>query len=77
MLLVVPESGEEPAAEAIQSYCLERLAAFKVPEEILFVEALPRTSVGKIQKAEVRTWLQSGEADVNSAIGELHVPERQ
>lgn len=75
--LVVPQSGEETAVEAIQSYCHERLAAFKVPEEILFVESLPRTSVGKIQKAEVRAWLQSGEADVNSASGELQVPQWQ
>ena len=74
--LVVPESGEEPAAEAIQSLCHERLAAFKVPEEILFVESLPRTSVGKIQKEEVRVWLQSGEADVISDSGKLRITQK-
>jgi 2,3-dihydroxybenzoate-AMP ligase len=36
-----------------------RLAAFKVPDRIEFVDALPRTSVGKIRKQVVRDRLAS------------------
>jgi non-ribosomal peptide synthetase component E (peptide arylation enzyme) len=37
------------------------MARFKVPERVEFVEALPRTSVGKIQKQVVRDRLSSVE----------------
>jgi crotonobetaine/carnitine-CoA ligase len=47
------------SGEAIRSYCAKRLAAFKVPDRIEFVDALPRTSVGKIQKQVVRGRLAS------------------
>ena len=45
--------------DAIRSYCAKRLAAFKVPDRIEFVDALPRTSVGKIRKQVVRDRLAS------------------
>jgi crotonobetaine/carnitine-CoA ligase len=35
-------------------WCASRLAPFKVPGSIEFVDGLPRTSVGKIQKEELR-----------------------
>jgi acyl-CoA synthetase (AMP-forming)/AMP-acid ligase II len=45
------ELGEE---EAI-SFCRERLADFKCPREIRFVESLPVTSAGKVDKKRLRT----------------------
>ncbi|CAN5502457.1 ATP-dependent acyl-CoA ligase [soil metagenome] len=41
-------------------WCTSRLAAFKVPSSIEFVDGLPRTSVGKIQKEELRQGRASG-----------------
>ncbi len=41
-------------------WCSSRLAAFKVPGNIEFVDGLPRTSVGKIQKEELRRGRASG-----------------
>ena len=38
----------------LTEWCATRLAAFKVPGSIEFVDGLPRTSVGKIQKEELR-----------------------
>jgi long-chain acyl-CoA synthetase len=35
------------------SHCRERLAAFKIPRLIEFVETLPRSSVGKVLKAQL------------------------
>ena len=35
-------------ADALRDYCHERLADYKVPQRIEFVEALPRTASGKI-----------------------------
>ena len=52
-LVVVAEGGELTAAE-LTEWCAARLAKFKVPGWIEFVDSLPRTSVGKIQKEELR-----------------------
>ena len=54
--IAMAESHLTLAAEAVQSHCAAHLSAFKVPEHVRFVETLPRTSVGKIQKAVIRTW---------------------
>lgn len=51
---VVPESGADLCEEGLRTYCAGRLAGFKVPDRIVFVDALPRTSVGKIRKQVVR-----------------------
>jgi carnitine-CoA ligase len=56
--IVVREPASDLTAEAIQAYCAQRLARFKVPERVEFVDALPRTSVGKIQKNLVRDALR-------------------
>ena len=51
---VVPKAGVDLSEDAIRTYCAKRLAAFKVPDRIEFVDTLPRTSVGKIRKQVVR-----------------------
>jgi fatty-acyl-CoA synthase len=40
----------------------ERLAKFKAPSEVLFCEALPRTSTGKVQKFLLREQLEEASA---------------
>ncbi len=55
--VVVRKPSAEVTAEDIRGHCATRLAPFKVPERVEFVDALPRTSVGKIQKQIVREWL--------------------
>lgn len=41
--------------EDLLAWCRERLAPFKVPSAVFFVDALPRTSVGKIRKEQLRS----------------------
>ena len=59
VVVVVRKPDATLTAEKVQTHCTERLAPFKVPERVEFVEALPRTSVGRIQKQIVRDMLQS------------------
>ena len=40
--------------EEIKAYCRERLAAYKVPQQIEFRGELPRTDVGKVSRRELR-----------------------
>ncbi len=39
-------------------YCATNLAKYKVPARILFVDTLPKTSVGKINKNDLRTYVE-------------------
>ncbi|MBI4305365.1 MAG: AMP-binding protein [Chloroflexi bacterium] len=48
---VVLRSEADPAA--IQAFCREHLASFKVPEKIYVTTQLPRTATGKIQRRHV------------------------
>ena len=38
----------------IKKYCLERLANYKVPKQVMFVYSLPREADGKINKDKLR-----------------------
>jgi acyl-CoA synthetase (AMP-forming)/AMP-acid ligase II len=38
----------------LEAYCRERLARFKVPKSFHVVDELPRNSIGKIQKSELK-----------------------
>ncbi len=46
---------EPVTPEELAAYCLERLAAFKVPEWYSFVEELPTTPTGRVKKALLKT----------------------
>jgi fatty-acyl-CoA synthase len=47
----------EASEEELVSHCRERLARFKVPKEVRFVEALPRSGMNKVLKDELRAVL--------------------
>jgi len=47
------EKGQASEAEII-AYARERIAGYKLPKSIDFVDALPRTPSGKILKRELR-----------------------
>jgi long-chain acyl-CoA synthetase len=51
---VVPRSPAAPAAEELRGYVAERLVHYKVPKEIRIVQALPKTTVGKPDKRQLR-----------------------
>ncbi|MDQ6692462.1 MAG: AMP-binding protein [Candidatus Dormibacteraeota bacterium] len=43
--------GERPAEEDLIAFAQERLAKFKCPRSIRFIEALPRNAMGKVQRS--------------------------
>jgi len=47
--VVVPRNGAAPTVEDIQSWCRERMAAYKVPAVIEFSDSLPKSPTGKVQ----------------------------
>ncbi|AEJ38326.1 AMP-dependent synthetase and ligase [Sulfobacillus acidophilus TPY] len=51
---IVPKPGMTVTAEELRQFCRDRLAHYKVPTSFEFVEALPRTASGKVQKYVLR-----------------------
>jgi long-chain acyl-CoA synthetase len=51
---VVPSRGAEVDVAALDEHCRAQLAAYKVPRRFLVVDDLPRSSVGKILRRELR-----------------------
>jgi len=51
---VVRRAGSEIDARALEAHLLTQLARFKVPRDYVFVDALPRNAVGKVQHFRLR-----------------------
>ena len=64
LLYCVLAEGAKATEDEVIGWCRERLASFKVPGEIRFVDALPRTSVGKVQKEALRSGGAAVEGDL-------------
>ena len=43
----------------VKSYCKQRLANYKVPEHVVFVEGLPYSETGKVVRRELVEMIQS------------------
>lgn len=61
--LVRPKDGDEISPEDIVEHCRGKMASFKVPRYIEFVEEFPYTPTGKIQKQQLREREKSEEPD--------------
>lgn len=51
---VVPEDGNELTEEDVRDYSLSKIARYKVPKHVFFVEDYPLTASGKVQKFKLR-----------------------
>ncbi len=52
---VALKPGAEAAPEEILAFCAERLPSFKRPREVRILQSLPKSSIGKILKRELRS----------------------
>ena len=52
--VVQPAGAAPPDAEALLARLRERLASYKVPRRVVYVEGMPLTQSGKVQKRELR-----------------------
>lgn len=65
LALVVLAPGEELAAEELITWTKERLAGYKTPKKVIFVDELPRTPTGKILKKELRAkYVEGGDRSI-------------
>ena len=50
---VVLRPGARASADELLGHCAERLARFKVPSRVVFLDELPRSGMGKVRKDEL------------------------
>jgi acyl-CoA synthetase (AMP-forming)/AMP-acid ligase II len=51
---VVLKPGEQISEQALIAHCRSRLAGFKTPKQVVFMDTLPRNPSGKVLKRELR-----------------------
>jgi acyl-CoA synthetase (AMP-forming)/AMP-acid ligase II len=59
--LVVAAPGERPDPKELIAYCRERLAHYKCPTSVDWIERVPRNPSGKILKTDLRQPYWRGE----------------
>ncbi|MNI40296.1 Long-chain-fatty-acid--CoA ligase [compost metagenome] len=52
--VVTLQADSELTLEGLKQFCVQQIATFKIPTRLHIVESFPRTSVGKLNKVEVR-----------------------
>ena len=52
--VIVPNTGMHLSEEDVIDFCQDRLASYKKPKTVQFVDALPRNAAGKILKKALR-----------------------
>lgn len=51
------KEGKVATELEIKQFCLERIASYKVPKQVIFLDSLPKTTSAKIDKASIREHL--------------------
>jgi acyl-CoA synthetase (AMP-forming)/AMP-acid ligase II len=59
--VVVLRPGTDAGAESLMDYCRGRIADYKRPRSVTFLDALPRNPSGKVLKRELREAAWAGE----------------
>ena len=54
LLFIVKKPGQSLEKEEILAFLAERVAKWWVPDDVVFLDALPVGGTGKVQKAELR-----------------------
>ncbi|MCC0026258.1 MAG: long-chain-fatty-acid--CoA ligase [Zhengella sp.] len=54
LLVIVPKQGRQPSREDILAFMDGKIAKWWMPDDVAFVEEIPHTATGKIQKTTLR-----------------------
>jgi fatty-acyl-CoA synthase len=54
LMVVVLEEGQTATEDELKAFCGQHLARFKIPKKVVFADALPYSSYGKVIKAELK-----------------------
>jgi fatty-acyl-CoA synthase len=62
---VVVREGADLTPQTLRDYLAQSFATWQLPDAWAFIEAVPRTSVGKFDKKVIRRWYGDGALDVH------------
>ena len=68
MAVIIPRSGSSVSASELIEHCRSLIGGYKIPRRIVISEELPKNSLGKIVKSQLRqryansTGAQNGQA---------------
>jgi len=54
LLFVVPRPGAVLTVAAVREYCRGKIAPYKIPQRVEFIDVIPKTNVGKLLRRELR-----------------------
>jgi len=54
----VVRDGAQVSPEEIIEHCRQALAGYKSPKKVTFVEALPKTAIGKISRKDIKEMIR-------------------
>ena len=54
LLIILPHAGENPSKQDILDYLKGKIAKWWTPDDVVFVDEMPHTATGKIQKRDLR-----------------------
>ncbi len=60
-VVLKPDAGGEVTAEALLAFIAPHFARFWLPDTIVFLEEIPKTSTGKFSKVRLREWYHQGD----------------
>lgn len=69
----VGEPGDDELADELRAWCKERLRRYAYPHIVTFVDELPRTLTGKVQRFRLREWARTATANPSATIAESAV----
>ncbi|MDX1613102.1 MAG: AMP-binding protein, partial [Candidatus Promineifilaceae bacterium] len=52
--VIAVKEDQELSEEEVIAFCQGKLARYKIPKSVVFVDALPRNDIGKVVKTELR-----------------------
>ncbi len=54
LMVVVLEQGSKTDQNELKTFCLDKLARFKIPKKMIFADHLPYSAYGKVEKEKLR-----------------------
>jgi fatty-acyl-CoA synthase len=64
--VVCTRGGESVTGAELVAFCRERIAGYKKPRHVIFIDVLPRNASGKVLKRELRDRIAAGELQLGS-----------
>jgi len=55
-VFAVQQPGAVVSEDDVRDYCKGKLTGYKVPRHVVFIDALPKSTVGKILRRELRDY---------------------